>query len=119
MSYELDSSDLYQMLIKNENVIVIDTRIKEHYDISHIPNSINIPQRTMNKEITKNLGKSYLYVTYCDGIGCNGSTKGALNMSKLGFKVKELLGGIDWWMRDGYETHGKNTQIKDKISCGC
>ena len=119
LRYELDSSDLHQMLIKNENVIVIDTRVEKHYDISHIPNSINIPHRTMNKEITKDLDKSYLYITYCDGIGCNGSTKGALNMAKLGFNVKELLGGLDWWVRDGYETHGKNAQLKDETSCGC
>ena len=25
-------------------------------------------------------------------------------MAKLGFKVKELLGGLDWWKRDGYST---------------
>jgi len=73
----------------------------------------------MNEINTNNLDKSYLYVTYCDGIGCNGSTKGALNMLKLNFNVKELLGGLDWWIRDGYETHGEDTQVKHKISCGC
>jgi len=26
-------------------------------------------------------------------------------MLKLGFRVKELIGGIDWWKRDGYPTH--------------
>jgi rhodanese-related sulfurtransferase len=119
LNYELDSSDLYQMIINNKKIIVIDTRTEEYYNISHIPNSINIPHRTMNKKITKDLDKSYLYITYCDGIGCNASTKGALNMSKLDFHVKELLGGLDWWIRDGYETHGENVQSKYKISCGC
>lgn len=45
-----------------------------------------------------------MVVTYCDGIGCNASTKGALNMTKLGFRVKELMGGLEWWERDGYAT---------------
>jgi len=31
LNYELDSSDLYQMMIKNENIIVIDTRTEECY----------------------------------------------------------------------------------------
>jgi rhodanese-related sulfurtransferase len=119
LNYELDSSDLYQMMIRNENIIVIDTRTEECYNRLHIPNSINIPHRNMNEINTKNLDKSYLYVTYCDGIGCNASTKGALNMLKLNFKVKELLGGLDWWIRDGYETHGEDTQVKHRISCGC
>lgn len=25
---------------------------------------------------------------------------GALNMKKLGFRVKELIGGLDWWERN-------------------
>ena len=73
----------------------------------------------MNEETTKHLDKSKNYVTYCDGIGCNASTKGALNMSKLGFKTKELLGGLDWWVRDGYSTWGKNAKQASNISCGC
>src|ERR1700731_3943168 len=42
------------------------------------------------------------YVVYCDGIGCNASTKGAYKLARLGFRAKELLGGIDWWRRDGH-----------------
>jgi len=55
-----------------------------------------IPHRTMSEETTKDYDKSKAYVTYCDGIGCNASTKGALKLAKLGFNVKELLGGLDW-----------------------
>ena len=68
---------------------------------------------------TIQLDKSKLYVTYCDGIGCNASTKGALNMAKLGFNVKELLGGLDWWKRDGYETKGTQGVQGKEIKCGC
>jgi hypothetical protein len=34
--------------------------------------------------------------------GCNASTKGAYKLARLGFRVKEPLGGIDWWRRDGH-----------------
>ena len=54
----------------------------------------------------------------CDGIGCNASTKGALNMSRLGFRVKELIGGLDWWKRDGHPTHGETAQAAG-TACGC
>lgn len=119
LKYEIDSWDLYETLKNNEKIIVIDTRSSEAYQTAHIPKAINIPHRTMNKDTTKNLDKDYLYVTYCDGIGCNASTKGALNMTKLGFKVKELLGGLDWWKRDGYEIIGLESKEENKISCGC
>lgn len=51
----------------------------------------------MSVETTANLPKDALVVVYCDGIGCNASTKGALKMLLLGFQVKELIGGLDWW----------------------
>ena len=57
-------------------------------------------------------------VTYCDGIFCNGSIKGAVNMLRLGFRVKELMGGLDWWKRDGHETHIAAASATP-ISCGC
>jgi rhodanese-related sulfurtransferase len=74
----------------------------------------------MNEESTKNLDKDMIYVTYCDGIGCNASTKGALNMVKLGFKVKELMGGIEWCKLDGYATEGAKAKTEgEKIQCAC
>ena len=56
---------------------------------------------------------------YCDGIGCNASTKTALKLLTLGFQVRELMGGLDWWKRDGYATTGKTAQVGAAISCGC
>ena len=73
----------------------------------------------MDESSTLHLDKDYLYVTYCDGIGCNASTKGALKMSQLGFKTKELMGGIDWWKRDGYVTGGSQSTGGRGVSCGC
>jgi len=58
-------------------------------------------------------------VTYCDGIGCNASTKGALNMARLGFKVRELIGGLDWWKRDGHPTERNALVTRDSSVCGC
>ena len=119
LKYEVDSSDLYELQKNKENIVILDTRSKEVYDKAHIPSAINFPHRTMNEETTKDLDKSCLYISYCDGIGCNASTKGALNMSRLGFNVKELMGGIDWWIRDGYATKGTQGQEENKLSCGC
>ena len=119
LKYEVDSWDLYEKMQSEEVVIVIDTRSKEAYEVEHIPGAISIPHRTMNDETTMTLNKEVLYVTYCDGIGCNASTKGALNMTKLGFCVKELLGGLDWWKRDGYKTEAKISARGKEKTCGC
>ena len=106
--FETDSWDLFEAMKNKEPVIVVDARAREAYDTEHIPQSINIPHKTMSELTTHHLDKSKTYVTYCDGIGCNASTKGALKLSTLGFRTKELLGGLDWWKRDGYATEGKS-----------
>ena len=120
LKYEMDASDLLDALNKGEKVIVIDARRPHGYEAEHIPGAINLPHREMNEETTKALDRDFLYVTYCDGIGCNASTKGALNMAKLGYKVKELIGGIEWWKFDGYATEGtKGNNSGVKIECAC
>ncbi|MEH0152854.1 rhodanese-like domain-containing protein [Limibacter armeniacum] len=121
LSNEMDPSDLFDALNNGENIIPVDARKPFGYEAEHIPNAINIPHREMTEETTKHLDRDALYITYCDGIGCNASTKGALNMAKLGFRVKELIGGIEWWKFDGYATEGTKAEKHDglKIECAC
>lgn len=106
LAFETDSWDLKVALESGENVVIIDARSPEAYQKERIPGAVNIPHREMNEETTASLDRTALVVTYCDGIGCNASTKGALNMTRLGFRVKELIGGLDWWKRDGHKTEG-------------
>ena len=112
LNHETDAWDLRQALEVGEKIVVIDTRSREAYDQEHIPHAINLPHREMNRETTQNFDQQASYVTYCDGIGCNASTKGALLMAQLGFQTKELIGGIDWWKRDGYATERAVVEIK-------
>lgn len=118
LAFETDSWDLKVALESGENIIVVDARSAEAYRKERIPGAINIPHRQMSRETTAPLHKDALIVTYCDGIGCNASTKGALNMTKLGFRVKELMGGLDWWKRDGHKTEG-DAATTSSAACGC
>ena len=104
LAFETDAWDLNELVANGANVVVIDARSEGSYAREHIPWAVNIPHRSMNADSTKHLDREALYVTYCDGIGCNASTKGALKLAELGFNVRELIGGIDWWMRDGNAT---------------
>jgi rhodanese-related sulfurtransferase len=119
LDFEMDPSDLFEALEKGENVVPLDTRQAIGYNKEHIPGAINLPHRELDKNTTKHLDKSKIYVCYCDGIGCNASTKGALKMTKLGFKVKELIGGIQWWKFDGYATEGIENSKGLEIKCAC
>jgi rhodanese-related sulfurtransferase len=102
LAFETDAWDLNEMIRDGANVVVVDARSESSYAQEHIPHAINLPHRKMNQDSTRQFDRNALYVTYCDGIGCNASTKGALKLAELGFQVKELIGGIDWWKKDGY-----------------
>jgi rhodanese-related sulfurtransferase len=104
LQFEIDSWDLKLAREAGERITVIDARSRQAFAREHIPGSISIPHREMSRETTAAIDREALVVTYCDGIGCNGSTKGALRMSELGFRTKELIGGLDWWKRDGHPT---------------
>ncbi len=113
LAYEIDPSDLTAALARGEKIIVVDTRTPESYEQTHIPSAINIPNRTMSAGTTAALPRNVMIVTYCDGIGCNGS-----NLLRLGFRVQELIGGLEWWVRDGYAVHG-SAAGKPSGTCGC
>jgi rhodanese-related sulfurtransferase len=118
LAYETDSWDLYVALQEGRQVVVVDGRSREAYAKEHIPGAISIPHRAIGPASLARLDRAPLYVTYCDGIGCNASTKTALKMLTLGFRVKELLGGLDWWKRDGYATAGENARPGTVITGG-
>ena len=119
LAFETDSWDLFEMLGRDEPVVVVDGRSAEAYAREHIPGAVNLPHRELSAETTASLDRSRLYVCYCDGIGCNASTKTALKLLALGFEVRELMGGLDWWKRDGYATEGIGAQAGTEIACGC
>jgi rhodanese-related sulfurtransferase len=77
------------------DIVVIDARSRDAYAAGHIPGAVSFPHREMSAETTAQLDRSKVYVVYCDGIGCNASTKGAYKLAGLGFRAKELLGGIE------------------------
>lgn len=119
LTYEIDSWDLQVALDGGDNVVVVDARSPEAWARGHIPGAINLPHRTMSEETTAGIDRAAQVVVYCDGIGCNASTKGALNLTRLGFRVKELIGGLDWWRRDGHAVDEDPSDLADGAVCGC
>ena len=103
LRFHTDSWDLSVDLRAGlSDIVVIDARSRDAYAAGHIPGAVSFPHREMSAETTAGLDRSKVYIVYCDVIGCNASTKGAYKLAGLGFRVKELLGGIDWWRRDGH-----------------
>jgi rhodanese-related sulfurtransferase len=115
LAFETDAWDVNELLRERAKVVLIDVRAEMAFANEHIPGAINHPHRTINRESTVHLDLGALYVTYCDGIGCNASTKGALKLAELDFQVKELIGGIEWWKRDGYPVTRESIAIRTSV----
>lgn len=120
LDYEIDAADLFAALSSNkDDVVVVDARSAAAFALEHIPSAISLPHRALSDASIRDLDSQKLYVCYCDGVGCNASTKGALALAALGFEVVELIGGLEWWKRDGYQTQGQNAQLGTQVDCGC
>ena len=78
LRFHTDSWDLSVDLKSGcADVVVIDARSGDAYRAGHIPGALSFPHREMNPTSTVRLDRSKVYVVYCDGIGCNASTKAA------------------------------------------
>ncbi|WP_241576213.1 rhodanese-like domain-containing protein [Rosenbergiella collisarenosi] len=124
LAYYIDAWDLAQKCREADaNYVVLDVRSAEHYASGHIPGAVHFAHREMNAQTLSQLADDKVYVTYCDGIGCNGSTKGAFNLAQAGFRVKELIGGLDFWRRDNHPIAvGETPQAwpaTEGQACGC
>jgi len=103
LAHYADAWDVAQDLSRGiAGIVVIDTRSEQQYHAGHICGALSFPHRLMNADTLAGWDRETVYITYCDGIGCNGSTKGAWKLASAGLKVKELIGGLDFWRRDSH-----------------
>ncbi|WP_020522074.1 rhodanese-like domain-containing protein [Catelliglobosispora koreensis] len=108
LSFEVDPADVaYAMKAGEVDFVLIDTRAKGHYTKSHLPGAVNVPETGITAEWLAEFPEDKLLVTYCWGPACNGSTKGAMKIAALGRQVKEMIGGFEYWVREGWQTEGK------------
>jgi rhodanese-related sulfurtransferase len=107
LSVETDAADVRLDLQRGQNsFLLVDARSAQDFEECHIPGAINLPYRKITAESTAHLSKEQPLVVYCWSPGCNSATKAAARLSTLGFLVKEMIGGIEYWRREGGAIEG-------------
>jgi len=110
LACETDCSDVYSDIKEgNNSYILLDVRSKEAFDKSHAITAVSMPHSEINSDSFANYNKDSLFIVYCWGPGCNGATKAGSKISALGFKVKEMIGGIHYW--EDFERYPVNRRV--------
>jgi rhodanese-related sulfurtransferase len=102
LAFETDVADVAAALEAggDPGFVLIDARSPRCYEAGHLPGAKLLPRPFAEADVAA-LGDSLL-VVYCWGPACNGATKAARELAALGRPVKEMIGGFEYWQRDGH-----------------
>ncbi|MEU9079326.1 rhodanese-like domain-containing protein [Kitasatospora sp. NPDC004745] len=130
LAFEADVSDVHADLLAGvPGVVVVDTRSEAGWNQGRIPGALHIPTARIAELAPQLIDPARTVVTYCWGPGCNGATRAALAFARLGYQVKEMLGGFEYWVREGFAYDSAAgaeqrpvddlTAPRSGISCAC
>jgi rhodanese-related sulfurtransferase len=130
LSFEADVSDVHSDLHSGiPGFVVVDSRGDAAWRQGHIPQAIHLPTAEIASRAASLIPAGTVVVTYCWGPGCNGATRAALAFAHLGYPVKEMIGGIEYWIREGFVVQGESgpesqptdplTAPLNAITCDC
>ncbi|AUC79011.1 rhodanese-like domain-containing protein [Nonlabens sp. MB-3u-79] len=103
-----------QMLqMEYKDYVILDTRKKEEFDVSHLPGAIWVGERYDIDKLS-NIDKDTKIVVYCS-VGIRSEDYGE-EMVEDGFsKVYNLYGSIFSWKDAGYQVVDQNNQPTEKV----
>jgi rhodanese-related sulfurtransferase len=102
LGVETDCSDVYVSMKEFADFVLVDVRSPKLFAASHVPGAINIPHREMTAERMSAYPAHTRFVVYCAGPHCNGANKAAIRLARLGFRVKEMIGGLTGWIDEDF-----------------
>ncbi|MGY1855750.1 rhodanese-like domain-containing protein [Modestobacter sp. SYSU DS0290] len=102
LAVETDVSDVHAALETGRpGFVLLDSRSAESWAQGHVPGAVHLPGREITARAASALDPAVPVVTYCWGPACNGATRAALTLATLGFRVREMIGGFEYWAREG------------------
>jgi rhodanese-related sulfurtransferase len=130
LEFQTDVADVHRDLQRDlQSIVLIDSRGDAGWNQGHIPGAVHMPTAEIHSWAPRTIDPAAHVVTYCWGPGCNGATRAALEFAKLGYQVKEMLGGIEYWIREGFPVQTSDGLVRqagdpltvpvNAITCDC
>ncbi|MGO4382816.1 rhodanese-like domain-containing protein [Specibacter sp. RAF43] len=101
LSFEIDVTAAAALQASGE-LVLIDTRREASWLHGHIAGALHLPNAKLQSGEDLGLPAGKRLAVYGWGPGCNGATQTALVLAERGILVQELLGGFEYWCRNGY-----------------
>ncbi|WP_309127283.1 rhodanese-like domain-containing protein [Microbacterium sp.] len=102
LAYEIDVVAAAQA-VEADAAILVDTRRLESWEHGHIAGALHLPKTAVESQLDT-LPRDRMLIVYGWGPGCNGATATARTLLAAGLDVRELLGGYEYWVRNGFPT---------------
>lgn len=105
LAFETDCADVHAALNSGAapDFVLLDVRGPSLFARGHVPGAVNLPHGKIVKSKLADYPADTLFVTYCAGPHCNGATRGAIRLAKLGRPVKIMMGGVAGWLDEEFE----------------
>ena len=104
LAFETDCWDVHAALNRTEaGFVLLDVRSPQLFAAGHVSGAVNLPHARINERNLAQYAAETLFVVYCGGPHCNGADRAAVNLAKLGRKVKKMIGGIEGWKDEGFD----------------
>lgn len=101
-AFETDCWDVHDALGRGADFVLLDVRSHALFEKGHVPGAVSLPHGKIVASRMARWPADTLFVTYCAGPHCNGATRGALRLARLGRPVKIMAGGITGWIDEGF-----------------
>lgn len=102
LACETDASDVHAALKAGDDLVVIDVRSDEAWAQGRVAGAVHMHYSEIATRAPQEIPADADVVVYCWSPGCNAGAKGALEFAKLGYRVREMIGGFEYWVREGY-----------------
>lgn len=103
LTFQADVADVHASLdAGDQGFALLDSRGQAGWAQGHIPGAVHLPTAGIPTRAPELLDPAVPVITYCWGPGCDGATRAALALAQLGYRVKEMIGGIEYWIRAGF-----------------
>lgn len=102
LAYETDASDVHAARKAGQSIAVVDVRSAEAWAQGRVVDAIHMHYSEIAVRAPQEIPVGTPVVVYCWSPGCNAGDKGALEFAKLGYDVRLMIGGFEYWVREGY-----------------